>query len=213
MVSVIYVIGESPTGKVKIGVSDEPWKRLKGIQTGNPGTLGILATFPGDRGTEKHIHNAFRDYRLSGEWFDLNGRNVVDEVSLLLGCDARAVTDLNLRDVERRRLLRTKPEVDERRRFSMLFNEPLARLAQDRAMPRSEIVTLLILVSWANDEGVAVATLDQIAEHLDYGRGHVAEALQALIARGLLVKLKRCVYRIPLHVLLPANPMAREIPA
>lgn len=66
----IYVIGERPTGIVKIGYSIEPTKRLKEIQAGNHRPLQVLLALPGDRVTERALHQYFAARCVGGEWFD-----------------------------------------------------------------------------------------------------------------------------------------------
>lgn len=66
----IYVIGEQSTGIVKIGYSAEPVKRLKEIQAGNHRPLQVLLAVPGDRGTERTLHQHFAGRCVGGEWFD-----------------------------------------------------------------------------------------------------------------------------------------------
>lgn len=210
----IYVVGESPTSMVKIGVSDEPWKRLKGIQTGNPAKLAILATFPGERTAERQIHDALRDYRRAGEWFDLDGRDVVAEVSTLLDHPPLGVEVLDLRTAERRRILGMPPEIDEHRRpWSAVVNRALLELATTRSITRAELVALMLLVACADADGLAVATMDYVAEATGYARPVTAGAFKALLAHGYLIKIKRSVYRVSPDLLIPASPAARNIPA
>lgn len=114
--------------------------------------------------------------------------------------------------VETRRLLGASPGVPRDRPFSMSVNRQWEIVYCTRDMPRVEICTLGLLQCWANNEGVIVATLDQIADAIHYDRGHVADALKALQGQGRLVKVKRAVYRIPPKMCTPANPAVRGIP-
>lgn len=111
--------------------------------------------------------------------------------------------------VEKRRILGCEPRVPQGRPFSMIRNVTMEKIARDRSIPRVEIVTLLLLSAYADDEGVVVGTLDQIAEMIGYGRGITAEALRKLVAAGYLVKVKRAVYRVTPKVCTPAAPWAR----
>lgn len=113
--------------------------------------------------------------------------------------------------VETRRLLGSQPGPPKGRPYSMDLNRTKHEVSGDRAMPRVEIVTLMALSAWANNDGIVVATLDQIAAHVVYARGHTSQALKALVARGLLLKEKRCVYRIPGKVSTPANSAVRGL--
>ncbi len=67
----IYVMGEAPTGVVKIGTAVNPVERLKQIQAGHPQPLRVQLAMPGDRHTEAWLHEHFAQLRVSErEWFD-----------------------------------------------------------------------------------------------------------------------------------------------
>ena len=60
---------------VKIGVSDNPKKRLKGVQTGCPGEVHLIRTFEAGQDAyihEGHFHKLFKDYSTGGEWFEFS---------------------------------------------------------------------------------------------------------------------------------------------
>lgn len=65
----LYFIG-SDEGPIKIGVSVDPTKRLKGIQTSYPYKLQILALIPDGGMMESEYHARFAAHRLHGEWFE-----------------------------------------------------------------------------------------------------------------------------------------------
>lgn len=67
----VYVISETGTNLVKIGISDNPRKRLLGLQTANPRKLVILATWQGGKSEESEYHYQFSEFRREGEWFEL----------------------------------------------------------------------------------------------------------------------------------------------
>lgn len=61
---------------VKVGFATDPYKRLRGIQTGNPRVCEIMWLIPFK--TERDAHKAEQDlhwiyatYRRAGEWFDI----------------------------------------------------------------------------------------------------------------------------------------------
>lgn len=56
---------------IKIGYADDPHRRLKQLQTGNPQKLELIGHVDGDMSTEAHIHGLFSDFRVKGEWFEL----------------------------------------------------------------------------------------------------------------------------------------------
>lgn len=58
---------------VKIGFSASLKFRIAGLQTGLPEKLELLGTIPGKEADERRLHHRFKAYRLSGEWFRLEG--------------------------------------------------------------------------------------------------------------------------------------------
>lgn len=58
---------------VKIGISDNPEKRLSHLQTSNPKKLTLLYTMDGNETLEKLLHSIFSQYRVRGEWFEYTG--------------------------------------------------------------------------------------------------------------------------------------------
>lgn len=73
----VYVI-RSDCGRFKIGYTEAATAadRLNSMRTGSPRSLECVATFPGDRSTEKWLHCVFQKSHARGEWF---------EPSLLMG--------------------------------------------------------------------------------------------------------------------------------
>ena len=75
----VYVIAALKRGPVKIGFSNNPYVRLKELQTGNPqklfilGTLGFKDKYPAEL-VEKllHQHLTNNNVRAEGEWFYIN---------------------------------------------------------------------------------------------------------------------------------------------
>ena len=70
--SFLYVIGDRERKVCKIGISANPYERLKRLQTGYPWTLDIWLELMIDapEKVEKILHTRFADFRLNGEWFD-----------------------------------------------------------------------------------------------------------------------------------------------
>ena len=65
----VYFIQDVEQGYIKIGQSEEPEKRLRQLQTGNPNELRLLwVDHQGDY-IEAELHREFREHRVSGEWF------------------------------------------------------------------------------------------------------------------------------------------------
>ena len=73
-------------GLHKIGISQDINKRLKGLQTGSPHPVKCVAYYTTEdsaRSVEGKLHKLFHKYRLSGEWFDFEGRFTLDAFNTL----------------------------------------------------------------------------------------------------------------------------------
>lgn len=68
---IYYVATTTATNNyvVKIGISSNPWARVKELQTGSSTKFELLATMKTDVRSEKKIHEFFEEARLEGEWF------------------------------------------------------------------------------------------------------------------------------------------------
>ena len=83
----IYIISDGEL--VKIGFSSNVKRRLKQLQTGNPKTLKLIATFdykPRGRITERimerRIHYLLRQFKIrrKGEWFNFPEHDILIEI-------------------------------------------------------------------------------------------------------------------------------------
>lgn len=68
----VYVILDSSKNHIKIGVSNNPNKRLATIQTSCSNPLKLIHVQEGNVVDENRIHAQLKQYRLKGEWFDYN---------------------------------------------------------------------------------------------------------------------------------------------
>lgn len=66
----IYFIQEGNEGKIKIGFSEDPKERLKTLKIANPNNLRIIFQYEGSEADERKIHRMFKNYNISGEWFE-----------------------------------------------------------------------------------------------------------------------------------------------
>jgi hypothetical protein len=66
----VYFIQGVDGGPIKIGVANDPAKRLGDLQRTSPVRLQILATQEGDLFLEGQLHGKFKKDRLHGEWFN-----------------------------------------------------------------------------------------------------------------------------------------------
>lgn len=70
--SFIYIIREEGKGRLKIGISNNPEKRLKTLQTGSAEDLTLLYTSlvcSNSLEIEANVHKHFKEYLVRGEWF------------------------------------------------------------------------------------------------------------------------------------------------
>jgi hypothetical protein len=68
---------------VKIGVSDNPKKRLKGVQTGCPGDVHLIRTFEAGQDAyihEGYFHKLYKEFSTGGEWFEFDNNYFVEKV-------------------------------------------------------------------------------------------------------------------------------------
>lgn len=65
----VYFIEGEGTGMIKIGVAENPYRRLAYLQIGSPVILRMLATVRGDASIEAELHDRFGESRAHGEWF------------------------------------------------------------------------------------------------------------------------------------------------
>jgi hypothetical protein len=73
--SFVYLMKNLRNGYTKIGLSKNPQKREKTLQSEEP-EIEILFYNKGFYEDEKFLHNHFDNKRLRGEWFDLNEEDV-----------------------------------------------------------------------------------------------------------------------------------------
>lgn len=65
----VYFVQAGTDGPVKIGTATDIQARVRGLQTGSPHRLNLLATSTGGRRLEKRLHRRFAAHRVLGEWF------------------------------------------------------------------------------------------------------------------------------------------------
>jgi len=80
----IYAVLDRRTKSVKIGISNDPDARLKGLQTGSAHDLEMIGHVAGSFAAEASCHAALADHSLNGEWFKWNA-SVQEFVDRLLG--------------------------------------------------------------------------------------------------------------------------------
>ena len=91
----LYIIRSGETQLFKIGISKDPDKRLKQLQTGNPNLLKIYFTFQINNkyqnikavNIETTLHNFLKEYvrkHILNEWFNLTDNEVVKIAECLI---------------------------------------------------------------------------------------------------------------------------------
>lgn len=79
----IYVI-VSDNGPVKVGITNDPKRRLKWFQSASPDkmTLAYVASVGADaRAIERKAHGLLKEHRLKGEWFDTSAWRAAEAIS------------------------------------------------------------------------------------------------------------------------------------
>jgi len=81
----LYVIGVHSSGPVKLGISKNPDRRVRQLQTGHSDRLHLFHTEPVPEGVfERLLHNNLRHRRLRGEWFDLTVEQAIADVMFVV---------------------------------------------------------------------------------------------------------------------------------
>lgn len=68
----IYFVQSQSGGPIKIGSAQNSERRLKDLRAMNPLPLVLLGTYSARRIDEFDVHEAFKEFRLHGEWFEDN---------------------------------------------------------------------------------------------------------------------------------------------
>ena len=109
----IYIIKSGD--KIKIGKTSNMDKRLMAYKTHNP-DIHLIKTYDYDDSLEQYLHNYYKDYRITGEWFNILDKiDDLDKIVLNFPkidetlCDVerkvitkRSILDLGLKDVATR---------------------------------------------------------------------------------------------------------------
>jgi len=81
----VYLIKSLENGYYKIGMSKNPIKRIKQLQTGNSSKLKLIETYQTEYAShiEKTLHRRYSYLRKEGEWFDFS---IEIEISFMNEC-------------------------------------------------------------------------------------------------------------------------------
>lgn len=75
----IYFIQMDLIGPIKIGIAQDPYRRMAELQVASPYELKMLYFFPSTMKTEREIHNLLSNDNIRGEWFHPT-RKVLSEI-------------------------------------------------------------------------------------------------------------------------------------
>ncbi len=69
----IYIIGEESFNRFKIGIGNDPSKRIKALQTGNPEKLVVIYQREVEFASkvETCLHDHYNPFLVNGEWFEV----------------------------------------------------------------------------------------------------------------------------------------------
>lgn len=82
----VYVLRANLSGIIKIGFSSEPEARISALQTGIPGGVELIASWPAPITEETQALKRFAHLRTNGEWFSDDG-SIVEWALRLSGTD------------------------------------------------------------------------------------------------------------------------------
>ncbi len=85
---VVYVIGWSEGGPMKVGVTDKIDQRVSQLQTGNPYKLKVFHEVPCDSRSqatdiESWTHARLVGFRMTGEWFDISALECINSIRIV----------------------------------------------------------------------------------------------------------------------------------
>lgn len=83
----IYFIRSHCKQFIKIGYTKDLDRRVKEFQTATPKKIKVLGVIDGTTTTESSLHELFKKYRETGEWFRNQGDVKALQMLLTNGCD------------------------------------------------------------------------------------------------------------------------------
>ena len=81
----VYMMHMPMFGYYKIGFSNDPIKRFKAIETNIPFKLHLVFTMRDESASsiESSMHCKYSDYRIKGEWFELDNNHALECLFLI----------------------------------------------------------------------------------------------------------------------------------
>jgi predicted GIY-YIG superfamily endonuclease len=85
MIKYVYLIQALESGRYKIGVSKNPTRRIKQLQTGSNEELKLIHSFKSmyPHKVEKALHHRYNIEKTSGEWYDIS---LLEELDFIDNC-------------------------------------------------------------------------------------------------------------------------------
>lgn len=78
MACFVYIIApDGMDSPCKVGISDDPYKRVASLSTGSPVRLRVAEVYMFDTRSaalamEQRFHSSYAEWRMNGEWFDVD---------------------------------------------------------------------------------------------------------------------------------------------
>jgi len=98
----IYFIGTEDKKSIKIGMSKNPWSRVRELQTGNNQKINVITTLATTEATtDREVHELFPTTKIHGEWFEWDS-NISQVIERIINKEIKTTKEL----------LSSKPVVD-----------------------------------------------------------------------------------------------------
>lgn len=134
----VYIIrsGRGNRRPIKIGMADNPKRRIKELQTGNPELLNLVLTMKCNsrkhaRLVERTLHNQLEGVNILGEWYQVKENKLFKVLKLLAkdpSCDVIEEFNLTAPVEHTRQMLRTeRKRSDSLRRHTKEMEEEIAK--------------------------------------------------------------------------------------
>jgi hypothetical protein len=142
----VYFVREDCGGPIKIGFSNDVYRRVKSLSTQAGRRMSLLAAMPGGRDEERRLHERFSGSRVLGEWFHPHAE-ILAEVR-------RVTEEYPLPKPERQRMLRFSFTAKEYDAFSKLVDD----LAGDGPRPSDTEVLRWVVKEACERRGIPWGT-------------------------------------------------------
>lgn len=92
----IYLIQSLENSHYKIGISKNPRRRIKELQTGNSSELRLVETYQSEYAEkiERTLHRRYSHLHKEGEWFDMS---ITNEATFIAECQKIEETIVHLK--------------------------------------------------------------------------------------------------------------------